>query len=129
MAQSMSSLLGVKGYVISSWSTKKDLAEKFIQFINQPQYAKIRFEQTSEIPPLKSVMNDPIITKNEAANAVAIQSTRAVPMPSIPEMAQVWTPIDAALQLSVSGKQDAKDALEGAAQQINDSIEAFRSGY
>ena len=50
-------------------------------------------------------------------------------MPSIPEMAQVWTPIDAALQLSVSGKQDVKEALEGAAQQINDSIEAFRAGY
>lgn len=127
--QSMSSLLGVKGYVISTWSNQKELAEKFIQFINQPQYAKIRFEQTSEIPPLKSVMSDPVITKNEAANAIAIQSTRAVPMPSIPEMAQVWTPIDAALQLSVSGKQDVKEALEGAAQQINDSIEAFRAGY
>lgn len=127
--QSMSSLLGVKGYVISTWSTQKELAEKFIQFINQPQYAKIRFEQTAEIPPLKSVMSDPVITKNEAANAIAIQSTRAVPMPSIPEMAQVWTPIDAALQLSVSGKQDVKEALEGAAQQINDSIEAFRAGY
>lgn len=127
--QSMSSLLGVKGYVISTWSTQKELAEKFIQFINQPQYAKIRFEQTAEIPPLKSVMSDPVIIKNEAANAIAIQSTRAVPMPSIPEMAQVWTPIDAALQLSVSGKQDVKEALEGAAQQINDSIEAFRAGY
>ena len=127
--QNMSSLLGVKGYVISTWSNQKELAEKFIQFINQPQYAKIRFEQTSEIPPLKSVMSDPVITKNEAANAIAIQSTRAVPMPSIPEMAQVWTPIDAALQLSVSGKQDVKEALEGAAQQINDSIEAFRAGY
>lgn len=127
--KSMSSLLGVKGYVISSWSTQKDLAEKFIQFINQPQYAKQRFEVTAEIPPLKSVMSDPVITKNEAANAIAIQSTRAVPMPSIPEMAQVWTPIDAALQLSVSGKQDVKEALEGAAQQITDSIEAFRAGY
>lgn len=125
----MSSLLGVKGYVISTWSKDAELAEKFIQFINQPQYAKTRFEVTAEIPPLKSVMADDVITKNEAANAIAIQSTRAVPMPSIPEMAQVWTPIDSALQLSVSNKQDPKEALEGAAQQIKDSIEAFRSGY
>lgn len=124
----MSSLLGVKGYAISTYSKQKDLAEKFIQFVNQPQYAKQRFEITGEIPPLKSLMNDKVITENEAAKAIANQSEIAVPMPSIPEMAQVWTPVDSAIQLSLSGKQDTKEALDNAAQQINDAIEAFRSG-
>lgn len=125
----MSSLLGVKGYAVSTWSKDPDLAEKFIQFINKPEWAKKRFEITTEIPASKAVMNDPIITDNEFAKAVAIQSTRAEAMPSIPEMSQVWTPIDSALQLVVSGKQDAPSALKGATDQIHNQIEAFRSGF
>ena len=125
----MSSLLGVKGYAVSTWSKDPDLAEKFIQFINKPEWAKKRFEITTEIPASKAVMNDPIITDNEFAKAVAIQSTRAEAMPSIPEMSQVWTPIDSALQLIVSGKQDAPSALKGATEQIHNQIEAFRSGF
>ena len=125
----MSSLLGVKGYAVSTWSKDPDLAEKFIQFINKPEWAKKRFEITTEIPASKAVMNDPIIADNEFAKAVAIQSTRAEAMPSIPEMSQVWTPIDSALQLVVSGKQDAPSALKGATDQIHNQIEAFRSGF
>lgn len=124
----MSSLMGVKGYVLSSWVRDQELAEKFIQFINKPEWAKKRFELTSEIPPLKSVMADPVIKDNEFANAVAVQAARATPMPSIPEMSEVWVPINAALQLSVSGKQDPKEALDGAVEQINNQIEAFRAG-
>lgn len=124
----MSSLLGVKGYAVSSWSKNPELAEQFIQFINKPEWAKKRFEITNEIPASKTVMNDPIITDNEFAKAVAIQSTRAEAMPSIPEMSQVWTPIDSALQLVVSGKQDPAEALKGATDQINNQIEAFRAG-
>ena len=125
----MSSLLGVKGYAVSSWSKDPEMAEKFIQFINKPEWAKKRFEITNEIPASKTVMNDPVITDNEFAKAVAIQSTRAEAMPSIPEMSQVWTPIDSALQLVVSGKQDPAEALKGATDQINNQIEAFRSGF
>lgn len=36
----MSSFLGVKGYVVSTWSKDKAMAQKFIEFINQPQYVK-----------------------------------------------------------------------------------------
>lgn len=124
----MSSLLGVKGYAVSTWSKNPELAEQFIQFINKPEWAKKRFEITNEIPASKAVMNDPVITDNEFAKAVAIQSTRAEAMPSIPEMSQVWTPIDSALQLVVSGKQDPAEALKGATDQINNQIEAFRAG-
>ena len=124
----MSSFMGVKGYVISSWAKDHDLAEKFINFINQPKYAAIRFKETMEIPPIKEVMADPIIQDNAIASAIATQASRATPMPSIPEMSEVWGPIDAALQLSVTGKQDVKSALQGATDHIHNQIEAFRSG-
>lgn len=126
----MSSLLGVKGYALSSWVRDADLAEKFItQYLNKPEFAKKRFEITREIPPLKSVMADPVIANDELAHAVVVQSERAEPTPSIPEMESVWKPIDAALQLSMSGKQDPKSALSDAKDEIASQIEAFRSGF
>ena len=124
----MSSFLGVKGYEISTWAKDHDLAEAFLQFINQPMYAKERFVKTQEIPPLKSVMADPLITNDEIANAIAVQASRAVPMPSIPEMSEVWGPIDGALEAIITGKTSVKDGLKAATDHINYQIEAFRSG-
>ncbi|WP_429233561.1 extracellular solute-binding protein [Aeromonas salmonicida] len=120
----MRSFLGVKGYSVSTYSTQKELAQQFIKFINQPEYAKIRFEKTGEIPPVKSLIDDPVIKGDEKARAVAIQAGYAVPMPSVPEMQEVWTPSNSALQLSVTGKQDVKAALNGAVKTINMQIEA-----
>ncbi|MGN0902088.1 MAG: extracellular solute-binding protein, partial [Succinivibrio sp.] len=89
----MSSFLGVKGYAISTWAKDHELAEQFLRYISQPKYAKLRYTETKEIPPVKAVMADPIITNDEFANAIAVQASRAVPMPSVPEMSEVWGPI------------------------------------
>ena len=124
----MSSFLGVKGYAISTWSNEHDLAEQFLQFINQPKYAKVRYQKTQEIPPIKSVMADPIITNDDFANAIAVQASRAVPIPSIPEMSEVWGPFDGALDVAISGKDNVEDALKSAVEHIDYQIEAFRSG-
>ncbi|MEY8773279.1 extracellular solute-binding protein [Erwinia sp. ACCC 02193] len=123
----MSSFLGVKGYVVSTWSKDRALAQKFITFINQPQYAKERYQKTQEIPPVTALMNDPIIKNDEKANAVAVQATRASAMPGVPEMQEVWGPANAALELSVSGKQEPKAALDNAVKQISMQIEAMQA--
>jgi arabinogalactan oligomer / maltooligosaccharide transport system substrate-binding protein len=120
----MRSFLGVKGYSVSSYSKQKDLSQKFIEFINQPEYAKIRFEKTGEIPPVKSLIDDPLIKNDEKSRAVAIQASYAIPMPSVPEMAEVWSPANSALQLGGTGKQDVKAALESAVKNIKMQIEA-----
>lgn len=124
----MSSFLGVKGYVISAYAKDRDLAEKYLQFINQPKYAKMRYQATLEIPPVKAVMADPVITNDETANAIAVQASRAVPIPSIPEMSEVWGPIDSSFSSILAGKQNVKDGLKAATEHINYQIEAFRAG-
>ncbi|WP_163326974.1 extracellular solute-binding protein, partial [Klebsiella aerogenes] len=68
----------VKGYVVSTRSKDKALAQQFIEFINQPQYVKARYVATGEIPPLKAMIDDPVIKNDQKASAVAIQSARAV---------------------------------------------------
>ncbi|MBQ9274680.1 MAG: extracellular solute-binding protein [Succinivibrio sp.] len=125
--QDMSSFMGVKGYVVSTWAKDHALAEKFLQFINQPKYVVERYEATKEIPPVKAVMEDKVIKDDPIASAIAVQASRAEPMPSIPEMGEVWGPIDAALQLCMTGKQDVKEALTAATDHIKSQIEAFRA--
>ncbi|HDS9641956.1 TPA: extracellular solute-binding protein [Klebsiella aerogenes] len=123
----MSSFLGVKGYVISTWSKDKAMAQKFIEFINQPQYVKTRYLATREIPPLTAMIDDPVIKNDEKASAVAVQAARAMAMPGIPEMGEVWGPANAALELSLTGKQDPKAALDSAEKQVRMQIEAMQA--
>ena len=123
----MSSFLGVKGYVISTWSKNKAMAQKFIEFINQPQYVKTRYLATREIPPLTAMIDDPVIKNDEKASAVAVQAARATAMPGIPEMGEVWGPANAALELSLTGKQDPKAALDSAEKQVRMQIEAMQA--
>lgn len=84
---------------------------------------KKRFELTKEIPPVKSLINDPLIANDEGAKAVAIQSQYAVPMPNIPEMAEVWSPMATALQLVANQKAEPKKALDDAVKTIKTNIE------
>ena len=107
----MSSFLGVKGYVVSTWSKDKQLAQQFLEFINQPQYVKTRYIATREIPAQKAMIDDPMIKNDEKASAVAVQAARATAMPGIPEMGEVWGPANAALELSLTGKQDRKSVV------------------
>lgn len=125
--KNMSSLLGVRGYVISNWSQNKELAEKFIQFLNQPQYAAIRFEQTSEIPALNSLLMSPSVVRNKTANAVTTQAIHAQQMPSVPEMTLVWDTCDASLNKALNDKQDIKAALDEAVAKIKADIAAYRA--
>ncbi|MEH4626812.1 extracellular solute-binding protein [Phytobacter diazotrophicus] len=123
----MSSFLGVKGYVVSTWSKDKQLAQQFLEFINQPQYVKTRYIATREIPAQKAMIDDPMIKNDEKASAVAVQAARATAMPGIPEMGEVWGPANAALELSLTGKQEPQTALDAATKQIHMQVEAMQA--
>ncbi|GGB04728.1 extracellular solute-binding protein [Agarivorans gilvus] len=120
----MGSFMGVKSYSISTFSKNKELAQQFIEFINNFDNAKRRFELTGEVPAVAALVNDPVIKNDPGARAVALQSVHATSMPSIPEMNEVWGPANSALQLIATDKQDAKGALDAAVESINMQIEA-----
>lgn len=111
--------MGVKGYHVSGYSKNQELATKFIDFITNEENSKVRYEQTKEIPPVKSLI---ATFTDEGAKAVAEQSQYAVPMPNIPEMGEVWGPAGSAIQLVVTGKSDSKKALDEAVKQIQTNI-------
>ncbi|PFA66433.1 cyclodextrin-binding protein [Bacillus sp. AFS015802] len=123
----MKTFMGVKGWHVSGYSKNKEWAQKFIEFITQDEYAKLRFEQTQEVPTNQGLIDDPAIADNPGAKAVAEQSQFAVPMPNIPEMGEVWGPMADSLQTVVTGKQEPKAALDAAVKQIEQNIDANHS--
>lgn len=124
----MSSFVGVKSYNVSSYSKNPELAEEFVEFITNEENSKTRFEVTQEVPAVASLANDPVVAESDAAKAVAEQSQFSELTPNIPEMNEVWTPTDAALQTIATGKAEPKDALNEAVETINGQIEANHGG-
>ncbi|WP_270181588.1 extracellular solute-binding protein [Alkalihalobacillus sp. CinArs1] len=125
--ENFKTFIGVKGWHVSNFSENKEWATKLVEWVANAENGKIRYEETGEIPPVKSLIEDPVIADNEAASAVAIQSQYGTPMPNIPEMAEVWGPAASALQLVATGKQDPKPALEEATKTIKSQIEQNHS--
>lgn len=110
---------GCKGYVVNEKSENKTLAKKFIQVINEERNAVKRYEVTAELPPLKTVLSNPLILNDDFATGIAIQSEKADPMPSIKEMGHVWQPInDALYQAILSKNPDTKKLLDTAVENI-----------
>lgn len=125
--ENFQTFIGVKGWHVSSYSKHQEWAQKLIDHITNAENAKIRFEESGEIPPVKTLIADPVIADNEWAQAVAIQSQNGTPMPNIPEIAEVWEPMAQALQLTVTDQQEVKDAVDSAVNVIKQQIEAKHS--
>ena len=111
----MNPFYGVKGYAVGKDSKEKQLAEKFIAFINQPKYALERYSRIAELPPILDVMSHPLIVNDDFANALSLQILHADPMPSIPEMGRVWGAMGDALNAVIKDHADAKASLDKAA--------------
>ncbi|MBD7944486.1 extracellular solute-binding protein [Psychrobacillus sp. Sa2BUA9] len=119
----MKTFMGVKGWHVTAFTEHKYWSTKLVEWLTNEENAKIRFETTQEIPPVKTLVEDPIIADNEGAKAVALQSQYAVPMPNIPEMAEVWSPAASALQTIATGKAEPKAAMDDAVKNIKTNIE------
>ncbi|WP_419958424.1 extracellular solute-binding protein [Psychrobacillus psychrotolerans] len=119
----MKTFMGVKGWHVSAFTEHPYWSTKLIEWLTNEENAKIRFELTQEIPPVTTLIEDPIIADNEGAKAVALQSQYAIPMPNIPEMAEVWGPAASALQTLATGKAEPKAAMDDAVKTIKTNIE------
>lgn len=116
--QSMRPFYGAKGYVVSADSKNKELAEKFLEYINRPEYALIRYSEIAELPPIKAVLENPLITNDDFANAIAIQIKNADAMPTVPELSNVWGPMGKAMSKVISREDEPKNALNKAVYEI-----------
>ncbi|WP_239421994.1 extracellular solute-binding protein [Bacillus sp. CGMCC 1.16541] len=120
----MNTFIGVKGFHVNSFSPYQKWSTKLVEHLTNEQNAKIRYEQTEEVPPVNNLLDDPMIKENEKASAIVEQAKTGEPMPNIPEMTEIWGPMVTAMQLVANGKEEPKQALEEAVRTIKSQIEA-----
>ena len=113
---------------MSSYSKNSELAELFIEFITNEENSLRRYETTKEVPAVKSLAEGDALADDPAAQAVAQQSLHSELTPNVPEMNEVWSPADAALQTIATGKAKPKEALDQAVETIKNQIEANHGG-
>ncbi|HEU5139533.1 MAG TPA: extracellular solute-binding protein [Bacillales bacterium] len=119
--------IGVKGWHVSAFTKHPEWATKLAVWLGNEKNSKIRYKETGEIPPIKSLVDDPLIAENPLSKAVFVQAQRGTPMPNIPAMSQVWAPMADALQVIVTGKSEVKPALDQAAKTIMTNIEQMNA--
>ena len=122
--KNMSSFIGVKSYNVSAYSKRSELASKLALYLTNAENSKKRFVITKEVPAVSALSEDPAVTKSPAAQAVAEQSKFSELTPNVPEMNEVWKPVDAALQTIATGKAEPEAAMKQAVKTIDGQIKA-----
>jgi maltose-binding protein MalE len=108
--------LGVQGLIVSSASPHRLLAQSFaVDFIAREENMKAIFQAEQRPSAWKSIFESSGDNDAKGFNAAGV---KAIPMPSIPEMGNVWDAWVAAAALAFSGDRSPADALQNAKSQI-----------
>lgn len=100
--------MGLKVLYVTKVSKNKEEVGKFISFLTSTDVAK-DFEKAGHASANKKVkISDPVL------KTVADQCDDAEPMPTIPEMGQVWQPVSDAMAAVRGGKAPAGEATKAA---------------
>jgi arabinogalactan oligomer / maltooligosaccharide transport system substrate-binding protein len=114
--EQLKSFLGVKGLAVSEYSENKYWATDFALFMTNAENSKFMFNELKRIP-----AREDVLIEDELYKGIQEQLQYAVPMPNIPEMAQVWEPMGDALVFITKG-EDPKAVLEEAVANIKEQI-------
>jgi arabinogalactan oligomer/maltooligosaccharide transport system substrate-binding protein len=114
------SFSGIKAFYVNSFTQYPNAAQLFAQFATTEESQLLLNEMIGSVPTsIKALASDKI--KNDPYVAgFALQVINSHPMPTIPEMGNVWSPINAAFPEIWDNDKDPKEAMDKAAQQILD---------
>ncbi|REK74921.1 maltose ABC transporter substrate-binding protein [Paenibacillus paeoniae] len=116
-----SSFSGIKAWYVNSFSDYPNAARLFARFASTKEAQLKDFEITGALPANKEAAADSSVQSNEIVKGFLQQFEQSTPMPSIPEMGNVWSPIAAAFSDVWNSGKGAKEALDNAVQQIKDA--------
>ncbi|UOE95376.1 extracellular solute-binding protein [Alkalihalobacillus sp. LMS39] len=112
---------GNHGWFVSAFSDNTYWATDFIIYLTNEASQQIWFEVAGEIPANQSVAESDLVANDEHIAGFVEQLAFAEPMPNIPEMSQVWGPMNDSLQLILQG-EDVQEILDEAVDQIHEEI-------
>ncbi|MBB6671398.1 extracellular solute-binding protein [Cohnella nanjingensis] len=115
------SFIGVKGWMLSKYAKNPEWAADFAAFLTNGENALDYFKQTGEVPPVKTVLNNPELTNDPLVSGFSQQIQYGMPFPTVPELDTVWDPMANALKFIAGGK-DVQASMDDAVKQIEDKI-------
>ncbi|MFD1739839.1 extracellular solute-binding protein [Bacillus salitolerans] len=115
------SFVGVKSWMISSYSENQQWATDLLKFITNTENQMHYYEVAGEMPANQAALTDDKITNDPLMKGFAEQIAYGEPMPSIPQMQQVWDPMGNALTFIAQG-DDVAEVLSEAVDIINEKI-------
>ncbi|KWX79093.1 ABC transporter substrate-binding protein [Paenibacillus riograndensis] len=111
---------GIKIFAVNAYSQYPNAAKLYAHFASTKE-AQLKLNKLiGSIPTNNEALKDPQITGDPYISAFAEQAKNSQPMPSIPEMGNVWSPVNAALPEIWDNNADPKAAMDKAVQQIKD---------
>ncbi|WP_028560131.1 sugar ABC transporter substrate-binding protein [Paenibacillus pinihumi] len=119
--QTASSFSGIKAWYVNRYSEYPMAARLFARFASTKEAQLLDYELTGALPSNKEAAEDPAVQNNDIVKGFLEQFQQSTPMPSIPEMGNVWSPIAAAFSDVWNTGKDAKEALDNAVKQIRDA--------
>jgi arabinogalactan oligomer/maltooligosaccharide transport system substrate-binding protein len=120
------SLAGVRSYYVNSYTAYPNASKLLAAFLISKESALKDFELANIIPANKEANEDPRIKNDPILSGIVEQFKNSTTTPLIPEMNNVWTPMDAAFATMWNDDSDVKVTLDKAVQSINDLISSAR---
>ena len=115
---------GGKGWIISEYSENAEAAQAWLDYITNEENMQALHDFNSEVPANQAVRESIVEAgDNQLAISVVEQYSNSVPMPNIPQMAEVWVGAETMMFDAVSGNKTAEESANEAVQTISDNIE------
>ena len=115
--------VGAQGWFVNAFSDNTGVAESFLlDYIATEEVMTALYEADPRNPAYQATFA--VISEgNETAKVFALSAADGVPMPNIPEMGSVWTPLGDQLLGLRNGATDAATAMTTAADQVRTALE------
>jgi arabinogalactan oligomer/maltooligosaccharide transport system substrate-binding protein len=114
------SLSGIKSWYVSAYSKYPNASKLFARFATTKDAQLLLNKKVGSVPANTEALSDPQIKGDPIVSAFAEQMKSSVPMPTIPEMGNVWSPVNAALPEIWDNGKDPKATMDNAVKQIKD---------
>ncbi|MFY9821116.1 MAG: extracellular solute-binding protein [Thermoanaerobaculia bacterium] len=112
----------VEGVYIAAPSKNKDAAFSFLKYVTDLPAARVLALQGRQTPANKGIYADPQVASDPILKAFRQQVDVAVPMPNLPEMSMMWTPVTTAMNVITKKTATPKAAMDQAQKEVIERI-------
>lgn len=119
-------LVGVDGLLLSSSSRDPARATRLMLALAGRESEVQLNLSAGRIPSRRDALDDARVRANPDVAAINASVEKGAPMPSVPEMTQVWQPMAEAMERITAGKDTPEEGLRTAVERINNNIRASK---